>query len=120
MALIRQVFAGAFGVRTREVTREVVEDGELVTKVFEEVVDDDASRQYRRFFKLHSQHGDDDLLMEIMQGLVEDLSGRPTQQPSPSQAGELTTGPASKVVSLSRRSVELVEEPQEPPQAASS
>lgn len=81
MGLIRQFFAQAFG-------------------------DDD---QYRRFFNLQIKHGDDELLMEILGGLVEDFAARPTKPPSPSEPGLSSDGALSKVVSLSRGSVEIVE-----------
>lgn len=81
VALLRQFFAQAFG-------------------------DDE---QYREFFNIHIRYGDDDLLMEILQGLVEDFMARPTKSLSPSSTGQQTTGEVSKVVSLSRGSVQVVE-----------
>lgn len=112
MKLVRSFFSNAFG------------PGEEQRKA------------YYRFFRLITEHGDDELLMEIMAGLVEDFMGRPTQQPSPSQLGPSTTGGESKVVSLSAGTVQVVpgevlqteydnEHPEEleeepPPAAASS
>ena len=81
MGLLRQFFAQAFG--------------------------DD--KEYREFFNLHIQYGDDDLLMEIMQGLVEDFVARPTRSPSNLPSTSETTGEQSKVVSLSRGTVQVVE-----------
>lgn len=37
----------------------------------------------------------DDVLMDILAGLVEDFAGRPTEQPSLSPPGPSTTGPTS-------------------------
>lgn len=68
MALLRQFFADAFG--------------------------DEA--EYKRFFRLHTKHGDDDLLFEILGGLVEDFAGRPKAQPSSSSTTPSTTGPTSR------------------------
>lgn len=125
MALIREFFAQAFGVRYRTVMDKVKDPvtGEETEVPRQVAVEDESFREYRRFFKLHGQYGDDDLLMDIMGGLMEDMSGRPTEGPSPSPAGESTTGPVSKVVSFSRRSVEVVEGevlPQEEGRALSS
>lgn len=64
--------------------------------------------QYRLFFNLITRYGDDDLLMEVMAGLVEDFSGRPTQQRSLSQESQASAGESSKVVSLSAGTVEYV------------
>jgi hypothetical protein len=111
MALLRKFFAAAFGVRTKLMidreTKEPVlgQDGEPMR----EPIKDDAYAQYAKFFKLHTEYGDDDLLMEIMQGLVEEFQARPTKPALPSSTGPETTGPVSKVVSFSRGSVEVVE-----------
>lgn len=86
MALIRQVFAQAFGSDAK------------------------AQADYRRFFRLVTLHGDDEVLMEIMQGLIEDLMGRPTQESSDSSSTPSTSGVTSKVVSFSRGTVEMVPE----------
>lgn len=84
MALIRKFLTSAFGVQTKKVGDQEV------------VVEDDAVRQYRRFFQLHTQYGSDELLMEILAGLVEDFVGRPTVQPTSSQSGQSTSGPTSR------------------------
>lgn len=110
MALLRKFFAAAFGVRTklmidRETKEPVIgQDGEPLR----EPIKDDAYAAYAKFFKLHTEYGDDDLLMEIMQGLVEEFQARPTKPALPSSTGPETTGPVSKVVSFSRGSVEVV------------
>lgn len=54
-----------------------------------------------RQFKAHcrQQKTPDEVLLEIMGGLVEDLTGRPTQPPSPSPAGREPTLEQSRVVS---------------------
>lgn len=111
MALLRKFFAAAFGVRTKLIvdpeTKEPVPgpDGEPMR----EPIKDDAYAQYAKFFALHTEYGDDDLLMEIMQGLVEDFMARPTKPASISSRGQTTTGQESKVVSFSRGTVQVVE-----------
>lgn len=106
MKLIRSFFAQAFGVRSHTLRDEegepILDDKGEEQQV---VVHDEAWRQYNKFFNLHTEHGDDDLLMEIMGGLVEDFSARPTKSPSTLQPGAETTGVTSKVVSLSRGTV---------------
>jgi hypothetical protein len=73
--------------------------------------------QYRRFKDHIRRHGTDgDVLVDIMQGLMEDFVGRPTEEPSHSQDGPSTTGPTSRVVSLQRGSV--TQDPAEPGQKA--
>jgi hypothetical protein len=84
MKLIRNFFANAFG------------DSE------------EGRKGYALFFRLVTRYGDDDLLMEIMAGMVEDFSGRPTKRPSQSPDTPSTTGETSKVVSLSRATVHQV------------
>lgn len=62
--------------------------------------------QYRRLKDHMRAHGtDDDVLVDIMQGLMEDFVGRPTEEPSRSQDGPSTTGRTSRVVSLQQGSV---------------
>jgi hypothetical protein len=58
--------------------------------------------QYRQF-RDHCRRNrtPDDVLLDVMAGLVEDLTGRPTQPPSPSPAGPEPIGATSRVVSLS-------------------
>ncbi len=59
------------------------------------------AEQYKRLFRLVLTEGlDDDILMDIMAGLVEDFTGRPTKRPSALPATPSTSGPGSKVVSL--------------------
>lgn len=72
-AVLRQFFAGAFGDQN----------------------------EYRRFFRFVMTQGlDDDMLMEIMQGIAEDFAGRPTKRLSDSPGTPSTTGQDSRVVSL--------------------
>lgn len=99
--LVREFFAQAFGVERRLVEGP---NGEIQ----EQVVQSKALADYNLFFKLHTTFGDDDLLMEIMSGLVEDFMGRPTQQHSTSPSEELSAGESTKVVSLSRGTVQVV------------
>lgn len=125
MALIRQFFAQAFGVRHRIVVDKEGAEHEVL-------VEDEAAQGYRKFFKLHGQHGDDDLLMEIMGGLVADFQADRTTSPSVSADGPSESGDSSKVVSLSAGTVKLVpsgeegetvwgpEEEQEPTRASGS
>lgn len=109
MALIRNFFSQAFGVRYESV---VGEDGEVQRNPHGEPIEiplqDDAFFAYRKFFNLHTKHGDDELLMEILGGLVEDFVARPTKPASTSQPGPSAGGEVSKVVSLSRGTVEIV------------
>jgi hypothetical protein len=65
-------------------------------------------KEYGRF-KEHMRAYDtgEDVLIEIMQGILEDLAARPTQEPSRSPDGPSTTGPTSKVVSLQRGSIHM-------------
>jgi hypothetical protein len=79
----------------------------LVAQFFKQAFGDD--EQYREFFRLHTKYGTDDLLMDIMGGLVEDFVGRPTTRPSDSPATPSASGEVSKVVSLSRGTVQVVE-----------
>lgn len=75
--------------------------------------------QYRRLKDHMRSHGtDDDVLVDIMQGLMEDFLGRPTEEPSHSQTGPSTTGGMSRVVSLQRGSVTVQPEAPEPGQKA--
>jgi hypothetical protein len=119
MGLIRHFFAQALGARYH-----VVKDDEGNER--EELVDDDAAKAYRRFFKLHTRYGDDDLLMDIMGGLVEDFQADPSGSPSSLPDGPSESGGSSKVVSLSRGTVEFVpgevlaEEPEQTSGSASS
>jgi hypothetical protein len=69
---------------------------------------DEGVAEYRRFFRLQTKYGDDDLMMQIIAGLVEQFVGRPTQQRSRSESTPSSAGASSKVVSLSRGSVQVV------------
>lgn len=67
----------------------------LLAQFFVEAFGDEA--EYRRFLRFRSEHKlPDDQIMEIISGLIEDLSGRPTVQPSPSRSGQSTSGPTSR------------------------
>lgn len=81
----------------------------LLREFFAQAFGDEAA--YRRFFKLHTKYGDDDLLMDIMAGLVEDFAGRPTRRPSASPATQSSGGMQSKVVSLQQGTVEVRQAP---------
>lgn len=80
----------------------------LIRRLFSEAFGDDA--EYRRFFKVITTYGDDDMLMEIMQDLISEMVGRPTKAPSPSQSGQSTTGAKPKVVSLSAGTTRFLSE----------
>jgi hypothetical protein len=64
-------------------------------------------------FKRHTRaHGtDDEVFVDIMQGIIEDFLGRPTGLPSSSHDGQSTTGPGSnpgsRVVSLQTGTVQF-------------
>lgn len=61
---------------------------------------------YRRFRSHCREHGTDpETLLAIMEDLVEDVGGRPTQRPSPSADGLPAAGTTSRVVSFSRGTV---------------
>lgn len=66
----------------------------IVRQFFAEAFGDE--EEYRRFFRLHTRYGDDDLLMDIIGGLVEDFAGRPTRRASSSPSTPSTTGPTSR------------------------
>lgn len=73
-----------------------------------------SERAYQEFFRVHTRHGGhdgDDLLMDILGGLVEDFTGRPTVQPSASLPTPSQSGAPSKVVSFSRATVEVLQQP---------
>ena len=51
-------------------------------------------KEYSRFKEHMRAHDtDEDVLIEIMKGIMEDLAARPTQEPSRSPDGPSTTGP---------------------------
>lgn len=57
------------------------------------------NERFRAFCRANAV--DPDTLNDIMEGLMEDLSEVPTSRPSPSPGGPSTSGPTSRVVSLS-------------------
>lgn len=59
--------------------------------------------RFREFTRVNCT--DPDLLNDVMEGIVEDLSEVPTSRPSHSLPGPSTNGPTSKAVSLSRGTV---------------
>lgn len=71
MALIADFFRQAFGAGEEE------------------------TREYKRFFRVMSEHFDNDALMDVLAELVEKLAGRPSEQRSPLSAGPSTTGTSS-------------------------
>jgi len=75
------------------------EGAALLRDIFSQAFGDDV--EYKRFYAFtKTQRIDDDLLIEIMQDLIEEFTGRPTQRPSDSQRLPSTDGLPSKVVSL--------------------
>ncbi|MGI8682075.1 MAG: hypothetical protein ACR2JO_08090 [Mycobacteriales bacterium] len=89
-----------------DVDSATLEGAALVRQFFGEAFGDE--KEYQRFFRLHIRHGDDDLLMDILSGLAEDFTGRPTKRPSDSPATPsetMVSGQSLKVVSLSRGTV---------------
>lgn len=54
----------------------------IIRDVFSDAFGDES--EYRRFFRA-ARHIDDDQLLEILEGLVEEFAARPTVQPSSSQ-----------------------------------
>lgn len=67
----------------------------IIADFFVEVFDDDA--QYRRFQKYCREHRvKDEVLLQVMGDLVEDLTGRPTVQPSSSASTQSPTGRTSR------------------------
>lgn len=66
--------------------------------------------EYRRFRRHVREHGtSNDTIIAIMQGIIEDVYGRPTERSSGLPDGPSTTGRISKVVSLSRGEVRVIE-----------
>lgn len=76
------------------------EGAAILAEIFREAFGDDV--EYRRFYKFQKKYLDDDgdALIDIMGGLVEDFTGRPTQLPSASPVSSSTDGQGSKVTSL--------------------
>lgn len=82
------------------------------------------AKEYARFRTHVREHGtSDETIMEIMQGIIEDVLGRPTERPSDSSDGPSTTGTTlkegsspqvidapRKVVNLSTREVRVIED----------
>jgi len=60
------------------------------SKFFRAVLGKEYSR-FKEHMRVHNT--DEDILVEIMQGIMEDLAARPTQEPSRSPDGPSTTGP---------------------------
>ncbi|GAA2022550.1 hypothetical protein WDZ16_12935 [Pseudokineococcus marinus] len=56
---------------------------------------EDDVREYKRFYRLVGERFDDDVLMDVLAGLVEDFGGRPTERPSTSAPGPSPTGTSS-------------------------
>lgn len=65
----------------------------LVAQFFRSVFGD--PDEYGRFFRYSQTYLDDDVIVQIIGYLVEEFTGRPTKQPSPSPAQPSTTGPTS-------------------------
>ncbi|MEV4179944.1 hypothetical protein AB0J28_00675 [Streptosporangium canum] len=64
-------------------------------------------QEYNRFRTHIREHGTDpEMVMEILQGIVEDFVARPTSRPSVSPDGPPATPTSSTVVSFSRGTVE--------------
>jgi len=66
----------------------------LVAEFFVAAFDD--AEQYKRFRRVIGDHFDDEVLMEVLAGLVEDFLSRPTKAPSPSPGTPSTTGSTSR------------------------
>lgn len=64
----------------------------------------DEYERFREFVRVNCV--DPDVLNDVMEGIVEDLTEVPTSRPSHSVPGPSNSGPTSKVVSLSQRSVQ--------------
>jgi hypothetical protein len=84
----------------------------LVSQFFRQAFGED--REYRRFLRYQADHNlDDEMLMSILAGLVEDLTGRPTKGRQPSLDGPSTNGSTSKADSSLRVVAGEVEDPSE-------
>lgn len=66
----------------------------MIAEFFKQAFGDD--REYRRFFRMATQYLDDDGVMAILAGLVEDFLGRPTKRRSGSPGSPSTSGPSTK------------------------
>jgi hypothetical protein len=69
----------------------------IIRRIFMEAIGNEA--EFGRFWKV-ARVIDNDTLIDIMAGLIEDTTGRPTIRPSDSSASSSTDGPDSKVISL--------------------
>lgn len=69
----------------------------IVKRVYVECIGDAA--EFQRFWAIFD-YLDEDTLVEIMQGLIEDVTGRPTQRPEDSAPSSSIGGQPSRVVSL--------------------
>lgn len=83
---------------------EAQKHGGKLAEVFMDAIDDAA--EYTRFSKIVRKHFDDEELMEVMGGIIEDQVGRPTRESSPSSDSPLVvtatemSGDSTKVVHL--------------------
>lgn len=84
--------------RSADLDAATAEGAAVLAEIFREAFDNDA--EYRRFYRFQRRYLDPDDLVDILGGLVEDFTGRPTQLPSDSSATSPTDGPDSKVTSL--------------------
>jgi len=84
--------------RSAEIDAATPEGAAILAEIFREAFDDDA--EYRRFFRFQRRYLEADDLVDILGGLIEDFTGRPTQPPSVSSASSSTDGPDSRVTSL--------------------
>lgn len=66
----------------------------LVAQFFRQAFGDE--KEYGRFFRYATEHLDDEQMMAILAGLVEDFTGRPTKGRRPSPEQPSTTGPTSR------------------------
>lgn len=66
----------------------------LIARFFRQAFGDE--KEYGRFFRYATEHLDDEGLMAILGGLVEDFSGRPTKGRQRSPGGRSKSGRTSK------------------------
>lgn len=69
----------------------------VVKRVFVECIGD--AEEFQRFWAIFD-YLDEDTIIEIMSGLIEDVTGRPTKRPEDFAPSSSTDGQSSKVVSL--------------------
>lgn len=84
--------------RNADIDAATAEGAAILAEIFREAFDNDA--EYRRFYRFQRRYLEPDDLVDILGGLVEDFTGRPTQPPSVSSATSSTDGPDSRVTSL--------------------